>query len=126
VSEAPETSVHFMSLILAYHNAALQQLGKLADPQTGKAQKNLEAARHSIDLLETLEVKTRGNLSPDEEKTLREILTLLRLNFVEETKQQPTGDAAADTAGENGEETAAAAGAGEGEGEAGASSVKED
>jgi hypothetical protein len=61
-------------------------LGKLANPMTGKAEKNLPAARLFIDTLEMLERKTQGNLTADETKVLHATLTDLRLMYVEESK----------------------------------------
>ena len=62
-------------------------LGKVINPMTGKAEKNLSVARLFIDTLEMLENKTRGNLNSDETKVLQATLTDLRLMFVEESKQ---------------------------------------
>jgi hypothetical protein len=61
-------------------------------------ERSLEGAKQSIDLLESLERKTRGNLTPDEEKTLQEILTNLRLNYVDELKKEQAGGAEAEAA----------------------------
>jgi hypothetical protein len=83
-----ETDLRFLGLVLAWHAAGLQQLGKMADPRTGQVEQDLAAARQTIELLETLESKTQGNLSAEEEKTLREVLTFLRLNFVDETRRR--------------------------------------
>ena len=65
-------------------------LGKLANPVTGKAEKNMPAARLFIDTLEMLEHKTQGNLNSDETKVLQATLTDLRLMFVEESKEGPS------------------------------------
>jgi len=74
----------FLSLIYSFHAAAMQQLGKLVSPVTGKTERDLNAARGTIDVLRTLEVKTRGNLSERESRTLKNILTELQLNYVDE------------------------------------------
>ena len=81
-----EDTLRFLGLINLFQNWAMIGLGKIADPGTGKAQKNLAVAREFIDNLEMLERKTRGNLSPDEVKILQAALTDLRLMFVEESK----------------------------------------
>ncbi len=83
-------SLLFTQLIMSFHAAAWQQLGKVASPISGKVERNLELAKNSIDILGMLESKTKGNLSEDEEKFLQQILTQLRMNFVEESgKPQP-------------------------------------
>ena len=74
---------YFIQLVLMLSGSALQQMGKLIDPQTKKAQVNLEAAQATIDLLDTLEAKTKGNLDKDEERMLRDTLMSLKMNFVE-------------------------------------------
>lgn len=84
---ADERDLHFLSLIFSLQAAALQQLGKLVDPRSGAQERDLAAARQTIDLLESLAHKTRGNLSREEERALQDILTQLRLNFVDELKK---------------------------------------
>lgn len=78
----------FLQLIMMLSTSAMQQLGKIVHPMTGKSAVDLEGARFSIDLLEMLEDKTRGRLSAGEARTLSEILTQLRLNFVETSKTE--------------------------------------
>lgn len=85
-----DQDILFLSLIFNFQAAALQQMGKMVNPLTGKVERDLEAARQSIDLLECLDRKTKGNLSTDEERAMQEILTNLRLNFVDEVKRGDT------------------------------------
>ena len=77
----------FMGLVVSFQVSALQYLGKLIDPHTGKSERNLEAAASSIDMLDMLAQKTRGNLQPEEERFLKEIVSHLKLNYVEETSR---------------------------------------
>lgn len=63
---------------------ALIAMGRLANPVTGKAEKNLEQARFLVDTLGIIKEKTKGNLNPDEEKLLEESLFNLRMIYVEE------------------------------------------
>jgi len=81
-----EDTRRFFDLVSLFGTQALMALGKLANPSTGKAEKNLDAARLFIDLLEMVERKTTGNLTPDEAKVLKATVTDLRLMFVEESK----------------------------------------
>jgi hypothetical protein len=83
---ATEDTLRFLDLVGLFGTQAMIALGKLANPVTGKAEKSLPAAKLFIDSLEMLERKTRGNLTPDEDKALRATLTDLRLMFVEESK----------------------------------------
>ncbi len=81
-----EDTVRFLDTVGLFGTQAMITLGKLANPMTGKAEKNLPAARLFIDTLEMLERKTKGNLSADETKVLHATLTDLRLMYVEESK----------------------------------------
>jgi hypothetical protein len=66
-----------------FHTSAMQGLGKMADP-TGKVSRNLEYVSQTIDLMEMLKDKTKGNISEDIEKVLEGMLSELRLNYVDE------------------------------------------
>ena len=87
----------FLLLVLGLSQGGMIALGKLMNPVTRKIEVILEAARDTIDTLEALESRTRGNLEPDEARVLRQALTDLRLNYVEEMKKaasRPTEPAA--------------------------------
>ncbi len=73
----------FMQLLYMLHTSAMQGLGKMADP-TGKVNRNLEYVSQTIDLMEMLKDKTKGNISEDIEKVLEGMLSELRLNYVDE------------------------------------------
>jgi hypothetical protein len=77
----------FVSLVIGLVQAAYVQLGKVRNELTGQIEKNLEAARITIDTLAALELKTKGNLSPEEAEVLRRAVTELRMNFVDEMKK---------------------------------------
>ena len=60
------------------------QLGIVPDPESGEAaEPNVLLARHTIDTLEMLRAKTRGNLDADESKLIDSLLYELRLRVVE-------------------------------------------
>ena len=108
-------SVLFAELVIQQSNMATIFLGRVANPQTGKATKDLDAARLFIDQLEMLETKTKGNLSKEEEALLKQSLTQLRLAFVEasnepdETKETaPKSEQQSASAPESGGEAAEA------------------
>ena len=81
-----EDTLRFLDMVGLFSSQAMIGLGKLANPMTGKAEKNLNVARLFIDTLEMLERKTQNNLTPDESKVLQATLTDLRLMFIEESK----------------------------------------
>jgi len=74
----------FIQLVTMFHVAAMQQMGKIKHPVTDKIERNLPAAQNSIDLLDMVKEKTRGNLSHEEEKWLEHVLQELKLNYVDE------------------------------------------
>lgn len=73
----------FIGIVTTLGMSAMQHLGKIVNPQTGKAAVDLDAASATIDTLDMLSAKTRGNLDGDEERLLRDTLSSLKLNFVE-------------------------------------------
>lgn len=63
---------------------ALMALGRIPNPITKKAHRNLPTARHFIDTLAMLEQKTSGNLTEDERRVLEEIQHQLRMMYMSE------------------------------------------
>jgi hypothetical protein len=70
--------------------ATMMYLGKMVRPDTGQLERNLDAAKFTIDLLGMLEEKTKGNLTDEENNLLQQVVTTLRLNFVDEKKREET------------------------------------
>jgi len=89
VSQSPPSreAALFLQLVVGLQQSAMISLGKLMHPLTRKVERNLLMARDAIDTLAALEARTRGNLEPDEERVLRQALTELRLNYVDELKK---------------------------------------
>ena len=81
-----EVQHRFLLLVEEFRMAAWIGLGKLKNPGSGALERNLDLARHAIDTLGMLEVKTRGNRDEAEERLLRQALADLRINYVEELK----------------------------------------
>lgn len=79
----------FMELVIMLSSSAMQQLGKIINPLTGKTEVNLPAAQATIDMVEMIEAKTRGNLDRDETRLLASTLTSLRMNYVETASATP-------------------------------------
>ncbi len=82
------SDVLFVNLVSSLYQAGMQQLGKLINPLTGTVSKDLQAAKSTIDVLEMLKVKTKGNLSSQEENTLISCITNLQMNYVEEIERE--------------------------------------
>ncbi|GAB4183972.1 MAG: hypothetical protein Kow00108_21400 [Calditrichia bacterium] len=79
---------YFQMLIEEYEMRAWIGLGKIPNPATNKAERNLALARISIDILEMLEEKTKNNLSEQEKQLLKNKLVNLRLNYAEEYEKE--------------------------------------
>ena len=73
----------FLQLVYMFHTSAMQGLGKVTDP-TGIINRNLEYVNQTIDLMEMLLVKTKGNISEETEKMLTQMISELKLNYVDE------------------------------------------
>lgn len=83
----------FTGLVMMLGQSALLHMGKLVNPSTGKAEVHLDYAQESIDMLDMLEARTKGNLDPQEARLLKTTLSSLKLNYVE-TMQQKAAPAA--------------------------------
>ncbi|NOS35282.1 MAG: DUF1844 domain-containing protein [Deltaproteobacteria bacterium] len=62
--------------------SALMHLGETPDPATNRVEQNLLLARHTIDILEMLQEKTRGNLSEEESTVFESLLADLKMRYV--------------------------------------------
>ena len=74
--------VNFVGFLLSLSTSVLIQLGVIEDPISKKANKNLPLAKQTIDLIGLLKDKTKGNLTPEEEKMTEQILYDLRMWYV--------------------------------------------
>jgi hypothetical protein len=77
----------FTQLIVMLHGAGMQQMGKVKNPLTDKIERDLAQAQFSIDMLDMIKEKMKGNLSSDEERFLQSLLQELKLNFVDEANK---------------------------------------
>jgi hypothetical protein len=90
MTDQPEkTDALFVNLVLMFKTAAMQQMGKIVNPLSGEIERNLDQARFSIDMIDMLREKTRGNLTDEIAKLLDSTLTELRMNYVDEADKSP-------------------------------------
>jgi hypothetical protein len=78
----------FETLVSYLSTTAMFQLGLIAGPSGERIPADLPNARRTVDLLEVLREKTRGNLTASESQLLDEVLYELRMSFVEMQKRQ--------------------------------------
>ena len=86
--EAQYNEARFLALISGLSSTVMQHLGKVISPVTGQVERDLQAAKGTIDLLVMLKEKTKGNLSDRENRTLDALLSSLQLNYVDEVKAE--------------------------------------
>ena len=77
----------FIQLLYVFHASAMQSMGKLKNPLTDKIERDLPQAKQSIDMIEMMKEKTKGNLSKDLVQILDGFLTELRMNYVDESSK---------------------------------------
>jgi len=70
-----------------FHTSAMQGLGKVADP-TGQINRNLEYVSQTIDIMEMLLVKTKGNITEEIDKMITQMISELKLNYVDEKNKK--------------------------------------
>lgn len=73
----------FSTHVLSLASTALIALGKMPGPDGQAHPRDLETARHLIDVLGMLEQKTKGNLDETEQKLLASLIYDLRVAFVD-------------------------------------------
>lgn len=91
MSDPERTKQLFAAMISGYATQGMVALGKMQNPMTGETERDLDQARAMIDLLGMLEVKTEGNRTDEESSLLRQAISTLRMNFVEESGKPEPG-----------------------------------
>jgi hypothetical protein len=96
MAEGEKEAALFMGLVLMFHAAGMQHMGKTKNPISDKIERSLDQAQFVIDTLDVLAAKTKGNLTDEETRFLTNVIKELKLNYVEELgkdqKQQVGGE----------------------------------
>ncbi|MCK4534861.1 MAG: DUF1844 domain-containing protein [Syntrophobacterales bacterium] len=82
--QLPEMNFH--NFVLSLYTSVLFNLGELANPVSDKREKDLEAAKQTIDILGILKEKTEGNLDSSEKELLDGVLSESRMKYVKESE----------------------------------------
>lgn len=85
-SGGAKRSPAFENLIRMIGSNAAMVLGAYADPNTGQPMFDPDAARELIDMLDALREKTKGNLAPEEDSMLMDLLGKLKMTYLEVNK----------------------------------------
>ena len=90
--QAKKGTIDFYTFVLSLGSSAFVHLGDAPHPETGQpAEPDLLVAKQTIDILAMLREKTKGNLTPEEERLLDTLLTDLRIRFVERSQGKKGG-----------------------------------
>jgi hypothetical protein len=82
-AETPERLPAFENLVRMLGSNAAMVLGAYNDPRSGQPVIDPEAARELIDMLDALHEKTKGNLAPEEDNILLDLLGKLKMTYLE-------------------------------------------
>jgi hypothetical protein len=81
--DAPTRLPAFENLVRMLGSNAAMVLGAYADPRTGQPVIDPDAAREFIDMLDALREKTHGNLAPEEDSLLIDLMGKLKMTYLE-------------------------------------------
>jgi hypothetical protein len=84
-SALPQASIIY--LVESFFYQTMISLGKQMNPISKKFERDLEIAKFHIGIIEMLQEKTKGNLTPEEAEHINEILHTLRLAYLDEMKR---------------------------------------
>ena len=77
----------FRELVMQLATSCMLSLGQIPNPLTGRAEVDLGSAGMGIDMLSTLQEKTRGNLAQAESDLLNDLLSQLRLGYYQASRE---------------------------------------
>lgn len=90
--KGPQGPIDFQTFVLSLASSVQISLGLIPNPISGEVKRDLTNAKQTIDIIGMLEEKTLGNLAPEESGLLKNILFQLRIQYVELSKNQPSGE----------------------------------
>jgi hypothetical protein len=76
--------INFTNFVLSLSTSALFHFGDFPDPATGSTQKDLSAAKQTIDMLDMINEKTKGNLDEQENNLIRGVMYELKMRYIKE------------------------------------------
>lgn len=82
-ADVPKRSPGFENLVRMLGSNAAMVLGGYNDPRTGQPMIDPESAREFIDMLDALHEKTAGNLHPEDDSLLIDLLGKLKMTYLE-------------------------------------------
>ena len=89
--QSGELTQRFIEFVMMHAQNAALFLGQIPNPKTGQGEVNLELAKMFIDQLAMIQEKTRGNLTEEEAKVLRNAISNLQMAYVEVAQEVGKG-----------------------------------
>lgn len=80
-------SVDFSTFVMMLANNVMMFLGQIPDPVSQQRRRDVQQAKHTIDILIMLREKTRGNLTDEETKLMQELVPQLQMAYVATSRQ---------------------------------------
>jgi hypothetical protein len=90
-TQSGEMTQRFIEFVMMHAQNAALFLGQIPNPKTGQGEVNLELAKMFIDQLAMIQEKTKGNLTEEEAKVLRNAISNLQMAYVEVARQAGPG-----------------------------------
>jgi len=84
IKESDYPQVTFTNFVLSLSTSALFHFGDFPEHEGGASEKNLPAAKQTIDILDMLKEKTKGNLDENENNLIQGALYELKMRYVKE------------------------------------------
>ncbi len=84
-SDETAAPIDFYTFVLSIGSSAFVHLGDAPHPESGQPTVDLALAKQTIDILGMLQEKTKGNLTPEEERFLDNLVVDLKLRYVART-----------------------------------------
>ena len=82
----------FMYMVGTFKSSAWIALGKMKNPVTDKTEVDLRSASIQIDMLEMINNRMSASLDENETKYLDQVLSELKMNFVDEQNKEKNSD----------------------------------
>jgi hypothetical protein len=79
--------ITFSTFVFSLGTSVMYHFGDFPDPVSKKTEKNMAAAKQTIDILGLLKDKTDGNLNTDEKNLLDSLLFELRMRYIKEKEK---------------------------------------
>ncbi len=93
LSGEQQNQLLFMMLVQQHQQIAMMGMGKIKNPATDKIERDMSSAKYAIDTLNMLKSYTQSNLSKELQDYLKQTISTLQLNYVDEKEKDKKGGA---------------------------------